>query len=370
MRKTQVVINKKYLIENLNFIKSRSKDAKHIAIVKANAYGHGAVEISNILSQEGIDAFGVAYTEEGAILRKAGLKEPIIILVQQSEEDIPEIVEYNLQPAVSTVPFLKKLNETAKEQNKVIDVHLFIDTGMSRDGITCDEVVDFVAAAKHFHNIKFEGICTHFSAASLDPIITAYQLANFNKAIDRLKAAGTTFNLIHAASSAGLINYPETHFNAVRFGITIFGYPPDEQIDYKFNVKPVLTLKSNISLIRRIKKGDSVSYSRHFIADKDTNIATVPIGYGDGYFRSLTGKANCIIHDKFYPIVGNICMDELMVDIGDDKLQIGDEVILIGKSKSHTITASDLAKSIGTISYEITTLIAPRVPRIYVSGND
>ncbi len=367
MRKTQVIINKTDLINNYSFIKSQTKAKNLIAIVKANAYGHGAIEVSKILSAQGVYAFGVAYTEEAVILRKAGITEPIIILVQQAEEDIHEIVEYDLQPAVSTLDFLENLNIAAKEKSKVIDVHLFIDSGMSRDGIVWEDAVQFVENSKQFENINFEGICTHFASASLDPIFTSYQLDNFNKAVDTLRKAGTKFNLIHSASSASIINYPNTHFNAVRFGIALFGYAPDTQISYKFGVKPILTLKSNITLIRRIKKGDSVSYSRRFIADKDTNIATIPLGYGDGYFRTLTGRAKCIINDKLYPIVGAICMDELMVDLGDDELQIGDEVILIGNSASHSITANDIAESIGTISYEVTTLIAPRVPRVYVS---
>ncbi len=366
MRKTQVIINKTDLINNLNFIKSQTKVNKHIAIVKANAYGHGAVEISKILSQQGIYALGVAYTEEAVILRKAGLKEPIVILVQQAEEDIPDIVEYDLQPAVSTVKFLETLNQVAKANNKVIKVHLFIDTGMSRDGIACEDALDFVSQTISLTNIFYEGICAHFASASLDPFFTQYQLESFNKAIFTLKDNGINFNIIHTASSASVINFPEAHFNAVRFGIALYGYPPDTQIAYKFPVKPVLTLKSNISLIRRINKGDSVSYSRRFIADRDTNIATVPVGYGDGYSRLLTGKAQCIINDKLYPIVGAICMDELMVNLGDDELKIGDEVILIGSSETQSISADDIAESIGTISYEVTTLIAPRVPRIYV----
>lgn len=366
MRKTRVIINKKNLIENFNFIKSQSKVTKHIAIVKANAYGHGAIEIAKTLSQQGIYAFGVAYTEEAVLLRKAGIKEPIIILVQQAEEDIPDIVEYDLQPAISTVKSLQTLNQVARSNNKTIKVHLFIDTGMSRDGISCEEALSFVNQTLPLTNIYYEGICAHFASASLDPIFTRYQLESFNKAIFSLKENGINFNTIHTASSASILNYPETHFNTIRFGIALYGYPPDVQIGYKFNLKPILTLKSNISLIRRINKGDSVSYSRKYIADKDTNIATVPIGYGDGYSRMLTGKAQCIIKDKLYPIVGAICMDELMVNLGDDKLEIGDEVILIGSSENHSITADDLAESIGTISYEITTLIAPRVPRIYV----
>lgn len=366
MRKTKVVINKTDLINNFNFIKSQSNVNKHIAIVKANAYGHGAVEIAKLLSEEGIFAFGVAYTEEAVLLRKAGIKEPIIILVQQAEEDIPDIVEYDLQPAVSTVKLLQTLNQVAKANNRIIKVHLFIDTGMSRDGISCDEALEFVNQTLPLNNIYYEGICAHFASASLDPIFTKYQLESFNKAIYTLKENGINFNTIHTASTASIVNYPEAHFNAVRFGIAIYGYSPDIQINYKFKLKPILSLISNISLIRRIKKGDSVSYSRKFIADRDTNIATVPIGYGDGYSRALSGKANCIIKNKLYPIVGTICMDELMVNLGDDILEIGDEVIFIGESADHSITADNLAESIGTISYEITTLIAPRVPRIYV----
>jgi alanine racemase len=367
MRKTRVVINKSDLLDNFKFIKSQAPGAKIIPVVKANSYGHGSVEVSKILSAAGgVHAFAVAYTEEAVQLRKAGIKEPIIILVQQSEEDIPEIVEYDLQPAVSALSFLKAISRESERVGKSARIHLFIDSGMSRDGVWCEDALDFMLEAKELKNIEYEGMCTHFSSSSLDPKFTQYQLDNFNKAVDTLKSNGFEFKLLHTASSAAIINYPEARFNAVRCGIALYGYPPDDQISYKYNIKPILTLKTNVAMIRRIKKGDSVSYNRLFIADKDTNIATLPLGYGDGYFKSLTSKSECIINDKVYPIVGSICMDEVMVDLGDDDVKIGDEVILIGSSEHHSISASDIAKKINTISYEVTTLIAPRVPRVYV----
>lgn len=366
MRKTRVIINKNNFLHNYNFIKSQVGNTKIIAVVKANAYGHGAIELSKLLSKEGVYAFAVAYVEEAVNLRKAGIKEPIIVLVQQSTEDIPEIVEYDLQPAVGSVEFCAQLSEYSLISNKKTKVHLFVDTGMNRDGVSPNEALQFMNDTKQLTGIEFEGMCTHFASSALDRDYSNFQLTSFSDTLELLKENGFSFNLVHTASSATLINYPSAHFNAVRLGIAMYGYAPDERISFKYNIKPILTLKTNVVLVRRIKQGESVSYNRLFVTDKDTNIVTIPIGYGDGYFKTLSGKAECIINDKKYPIVGAICMDEIMINVGDDDVKIGDEVILIGNSDNHSITAYDLANKIGTIPYEVTTLIAPRVPRVYV----
>jgi alanine racemase len=366
MRKTRVTISKSNFLHNYNFIKSQVGDTKIIAVVKANAYGHGAVELSKILSKEGVYAFAVAYVEEGVNLRKAGITEPILVLVQQSVEDIPEIVEYNLQPATGSVDFCRQLSEYSLISNKKTKVHLFVDTGMNRDGVSPNQALQFMYDTEGMNGVEFEGVCTHFASSALDRDYSNHQLQDFTSTVNLLKEKGFKFPLVHTASSATLINYPAAHFNAVRLGIAMYGYAPDERISFKYNIKPILTLKTSVIIVRRIKQGESVSYNRQYVTDKDTNIVTIPIGYGDGYFKTLSGKAECIINDKKYPIVGAICMDEIMINVGDDDVQVGDEVILIGESKSHTITAYDLANKIGTIPYEVTTLIAPRVPRVYV----
>ncbi len=366
MRKTRVIISKSRFLHNYNFIKSQVGDTKIIAVVKANSYGHGAVELSKLLSKEGVHAFAVAYVEEAVHLRQAGITEPIIVLVQQSVEDIPEIVEYDLQPATGDYDFCQQLSEYSLISNKKTKVHLFVDTGMNRDGVSPDEALQFMKDTKDLAGIEFEGMCTHFASAALDRDYSNHQLESFTSALELLKANGFKFNTVHTASSATLINYSAAHFNAVRLGIAMYGYAPDERISFKYDIKPILTLKTNVIVVRRIKQGESVSYNRQYVTDKDTNIITIPIGYGDGYFKTLSGKAECIINDKKYPIVGAICMDEIMINVGDDDVKIGDEVILIGESKSHSITAYDLANKIGTIPYEVTTLIAPRVPRVYV----
>ncbi len=366
MRKTKVIINKSNLIHNLNFIRSKVEGRKIIGVVKANAYGHGAVEVSKVLIENGVSALAVAYSEEGVILRKAGINVPIIVLVQQPVEDIDDIIAYDLEPAVGSIGFCEVLSDKALKNNKHINVHLFLDTGMNRDGISPHQVLEFMQKTKDLRGIRFEGILTHFSSSVIDGDYSHFQLDSFSSTLRLLLDNGFSFDLIHIASSATMINYREAYYDAVRVGIALYGYAPDERIKYKYDLKPVLSLKSNVVLVRRIKKGDSVSYNRLWVADKDTNIATIPIGYGDGYFKTLSGKTECIINNKKYPIVGAICMDELMVNVGDDEVQVGDECILIGKSESHEITAFDLANKIGTIPYEVTTLIAPRVPRIYI----
>jgi alanine racemase len=366
MRSTVAEISKSNLKENLKFIRSLAPNTAVMAIVKANAYGHGILPVSDLLRSEGVEFLGVAFPEEGIRLRQSGDSGPIVVLVPAMAEEAMLFCEYDLQPAVSNMEFVEAMSKAASKLQVQAKLHLFIETGMNREGIYPEDTLKFLEYAKKLPNIEFIGICTHFATSSGDLEYAKLQLSIFNNLLDKLTSASHSFKYIHTSNSGAIANLPEARFNLVRPGMALYGYPPDKSLFGKFDVKPVLTLKSRVALIRRIKAGDTVGYGREFKASKDTSIATIPIGYGDGYFKTLTHKTQCLIAGKFYNMVGTICMDECMVELGDDDVRIGDEVILIGTQGKHSISAYDLSEKIGTIPYEITTAISARVPRIYV----
>lgn len=366
MRSTVAVIDTNQLRKNVQAIKEKIGTASILAIVKANAYGHGMVECSRVLRQEGIEFLGVAFTDEGVKLRWSGDTQPIVVLVPALPVEAATFCKFNLQPVTSSLEFMNALSTEAVKHNVVIQSHLFIETGMNREGIQPEEALFFMNECSRLPNIEMIGVCTHFATSSTDANFVHRQLDLFNKTVAMLNSEGYYFKYIHASNSGGVINHKEAHFNLVRPGTALYGYTPVKNQINKINIKPILTLKTNVLIARRIKAGETVSYDRLYIAEKSTTIATLPIGYGDGFFRSLTGKAECLIHGKRYRIVGAICMDEVVVDIGDDYVQAGDEVILIGEQDGEAIWADEIAERIGTIHYEITTSIAARVPRVFV----
>ncbi|OGU14647.1 MAG: alanine racemase [Ignavibacteria bacterium GWB2_35_12] len=366
MRSTIAVINKSNLKHNLNRIREIAPNSKVMAIVKANAYGHGIVEISKFLEEFGVDYLGVAFADEGIIIREAGVKVPIVVLVPTFPEEAKKFVDYDLQASVSTYEFVKELSEQAVKAGKKVPVHLCIGTGMNREGIQPGDALHCMEKCKGMSNINFIGVCTHFATSSTDPVFVKRQLRLFTETIETLMQAGYNFPIIHTANSGAIANHPEAHFSIVRPGMSLYGYPPVPELADKLKVKPILMLKTKIVMMRKIRKGESVGYDRLFISPKPTTIATIPVGYGDGYFKTLTGKAQCLINGKKYNIVGTVCMDECMVDVGDDEINVGDEVVLIGNQGDEKITAMEIANKIGTIQYEVLTAISARVPRIYI----
>ncbi|TAL70550.1 MAG: alanine racemase [Bacteroidetes bacterium] len=366
MRSTIAVINLSNLKHNLNRIRELAPNSKVMAIVKANAYGHGIVEISKSLEKFGVDYLGVAFADEGIIIKEAGVNVPVVVLVPTFPDEAKKFVEYDLQASVSTYEFVQELSAEAIKAGKRVPVHLCIGTGMNREGIQPVDTVQCMEKCNGMKNINFVGVCTHFATSSTDPVFVKRQLRLFNDTLDSLKQAGYSFSIIHTANSGAIANHPESHFSIVRPGMSIYGYPPIPELSDKFDVKPILTLKTKVVMMRRIRKGESVGYDRLFISPEPTTIATIPVGYGDGYFKTLTNKSQCLINGKRYNLVGTVCMDECMVDVGDDEINVGDEVVLLGKQGNEEITAFELANKIGTIQYEILTAISARVPRLYI----
>ena len=366
-RPTVAEIDLKALAYNLNGV--RRKIGRRVAVmgvVKANAYGHGIVEVARFLEGEKIDYFGVANPEEGVVLREAGMAAPIHVFTLPSKLQASLFGPYDLEPTVCSQYEATLLNTQAQRAGKTIPLHLKIDTGMNRIGIEWKELSKLLGVLGKLRHLEIKGVYTHFAMADVrDKSFSKLQLAEFHQALEVLHKEGVSTEFIHCAGSAGILDLPESYFSMVRPGIMLYGYYPSCETSESVSLKPVLSLKSRVSLVKWIDPGESVSYGRRHIAKRKTKIATLPLGYADGYMRALTGRSTVLIGNGRFPTAGTICMDQLMVDVGSADVRVGDEAVLIGQQRRERITAWDLAATLGTIPYEICTNISSRVPRIY-----
>lgn len=337
-----------------------------IATVKQSAYGHGLIPIARELSEEGVDFFGVGGIEEAISLREDGFRGSIIILSAILDKFVTYFLQYDLIPTIVDLEFAKKLNVEALRKGRTVSAHVKIDTGMGRLGLYYKKARVFIKKLSKLKNISLEGIYTHFPVADSDPEFTNYQISAFNGFVRELKKEGIFFRFCHCANSLGIINYPKAHFNMVRPGLVLYGVKPSPSLG--LNIKSILSLKSKVIFVKKIDRGMGVSYGRTYIADKSKTIATVAIGYADGYPWSLSNRGKVIINNSFFSIAGRVCMDHIMIDLGDSKdIKIGQEVILIGKAKTARIGAEDLAQWAKTIPYEIISCLSPKIPRVYNS---
>lgn len=370
MRATVATIDLNALRWNLKLVKRKAPGSKILGMVKGNAYGHGLERISKVLQDEGVDMLGVAFADEGVLLRKIGITIPILILTPIEQVEAASVVEHTLTTVVCNIETAATLADVARKTNRMANVHLYIDTGMHRDGVMPEDALHILDALDTMKSLSVSGICTHFATSDeLNNPFIAEQLTEFNRVLDLCEKRGRTFVHIHAANTGAIWQKRDAHFTIVRPGLSLYGYaaPSEEEVQ----LRPVMTLSTRVISRRRIRAGETVSYGRKFMAAADTTILTLPIGYGDGYLRSLTGKTKCLIRGREYPIVGVICMDECMVDIGDADISIGEEVVLLGKqSDEHgnirSIDAEQMAMWAETIPYEITTGVSARVPRRYI----
>ncbi len=336
-------------------------------MVKANAYGHGMLDVSRIIEPH-IDFFGVAVMYEGVALRLARIAKPIVVMMPPDIYDAEKFCECDLQMVACSLQIMRDFDQEAERQGVRLKAHLYIDTGMRRDGIEPCEALSFMKACEEFKNIEVIGICTHFASADdADPSFTQHQLQLFSTCIEDLAAAGYHFRYVHAANSGALFHHAHAHFNVVRVGLSLYGITP-QGVEHSL-LQPVLRLRTRVNALRRIAAGESVSYGRKYRSSKETTIATIPIGYGDGYSRILTQKAECLLHGKRFPVVGAICMDECMIDVGDEVVELGDEVVLLGRQGSEVVSAWELAEHMHTIPYEVTSMITSRVPRVVVDDD-
>ncbi|MFP4368427.1 MAG: alanine racemase [Candidatus Kapaibacterium sp.] len=367
MRSTVAEIDCSKVRHNLRKIKEFTANARVMALIKANAYGHGAHGISKILRKEGVEFLGVAFASEGANLRRTGDKGKLHVVVPGEISDAELLFQYDMSASVASMNVIDEYSRLAGITGKSIKCHLFINTGMNRDGIRPESSLNFLKEASAKAGIEFEGILTHFAAADeAEPDFARKQLALFNQTVYYLKNNGYDFKYIHAANSAGIVNVDGSALNLIRPGISIYGYMPARQLAEKIGLQPVLTLKSKVLAIQALEKGETAGYSFNYIAPRKTRVAIIPYGYGDGYFRAFSNRARCIIDGKSYNVVGTVCMDQTLVDIGDNDILPGTEVYFIGGESDNAVTAYELAEIAGTIPYEITTAISRRVPRCYV----
>ena len=363
-RPTWAEVNLDNLEYNFRRIKRLVKPTTKILVtVKADGYGHGLIPISKRLARCGVDFLGVASIDEGIKLREAGLRLPILILGLILKNDCKILFKYRLTPTVCDKGLAVALNNTARSLAKPIKVHIKVDTGMGRIGVLHHEAKQLIKSISGLKYLAIEGLFTHFALADTDRDFTRHQIDLFDRLIGDLKKEGINIPLIHAANSMGAVGYKMSHFNMVRPGLIIYGLYPKQNLGIK--LKPVLSLKTKIMFIKKLPKGSGVSYGHEYFTDKDTRIAVLPIGYGDGYPRNLSNKGPVLIRGKRFKIAGRICMDQVMVDIGDFPARSGDEVVLIGSQGKNKITAEELAKLSGTISYEIVCGLGSRIPRVY-----
>jgi alanine racemase len=340
-----------------------------LAVVKANAYGHGAVEVTRSLIQLGVSRVAVVSVEEGLTLRQAGINAPIIILGSLFPEQIPAMIAQQLTPVIGDAGLVPALAAAAQATNLSYPVHVNVDTGMGRLGLPPGEVLTLIESPHFRGALQLEGLMTHLADTDGPSTeFTDWQLGIFRQVLGQLEEAGVTIPLIHAANSAAIARYPSAHFSLVRPGIMLYGYHTLPNVVPAPTLKPVLTLTTTIAQMRTLPRGGSVSYNRSFTATRPSRIAVLPIGYADGYSRRLSNRGMVLIQGRRVPIVGLICMDMMMVDVTDlPRASLGEEVVLIGRQGEEAISADELAELAGTIPYEILCGIGPRIPRIYQS---
>ena len=340
-------------------------DTMILGVVKADAYGHGIKEVSKAIVDY-VDYFGVASLDEARVLREIGIKKPILAIGAILPQETEGVLKFNVIQTVSDLEIPRKLSKLATAKNKKIKVHVKIDTGMGRIGFWHEEAAGFIKKIASLKNIIIDGIFTHFPDAEADKVFTHNQIRNFKRLIENLWANDIYIPVKHTANSMALIDFKDSHMNMVRPGLMMYGIYPKQSLMENILLKPALTLKTKITYVKSVPKGRSISYGMTYITEKPTKIATIPVGYGDGYSRHFSNKAHVLIKGVRCPIAGRVCMDMCMVEVGHLKnVKVGEDVILIGSQAGEIIRAEELAKLINTIPYEVLCNIGRRVPRVY-----
>ncbi|MGG5461070.1 alanine racemase [Clostridium sp. B9] len=362
------------IANNMKEIKNLVGDKEIIAVVKANAYGHGALDVAPTLLENGASKLAVAIITEADELRLSGIKAPIMILGYTPLSFAEDLINNKIEQTVYDLEYAKELSHIAVGLKKKAKIHIALDTGMGRIGfLPNEENLEKVLEICKLPGIEVVGLFTHFSTADEEDKTYTYEqfskLKNFNKALEE---NGVHIPLKHASNSGAIIDLPETYLDGVRCGIISYGYYPSEEVK-KENLKllPALTLKTTVAYVKELEKDMYVSYGRTHKTESKSKIATLPIGYADGYSRLLSGKAKVIINGQFANVIGRVCMDQCMIDVTHiDEVKTGDEVILLGEADGLKFDANDMAEIMGTINYEILCMISHRVPRIYKKNNE
>lgn len=375
VKRTWAEISLDAVTHNFNEIKSKLGNSKICCVIKADGYGHGAVQLARIYEQLGADFFAVSNIDEGIELRDSGLTLPILILGYTPVFEAERLAQYDISQAVFSLDYARALSERCRNINVSVNIHIKIDTGMSRIGFMCQEFprddnsIKEICEACALPNLNAEGLFTHFCVSDEceeGRQFTEKQYQNFTHVKNALKDNGLDIKICHCSNSGAIEDYSNTYCDMVRAGIILYGLAPSPKLYGKLDLIPAMTLKTTVAYVKELKKGATVSYGRTFTAPKNMRIATVPIGYADGYVRSNAADGYMLINGQKAKIVGRICMDQTMLDVTDlDYIEQGDEVIVFGTGKCGEPTADSIAKNTDTINYEVVCLVGKRVPRIY-----
>lgn len=337
-----------------------------LAVIKADAYGHGMMEIAKLVEKEKGVRIAVSDVAEGKILRDAGIKGPILLLETSLPAQAPLIIQYNLTPTVCSWPLAQSLNTSARTLKKLYPIHVKVDTGMRRQGVNLDEAYSLISEIFCLKHLRLQGIYTHFPSADNDPDFTQRQMRAFQILIEALDRAGLNIPFVHASNSMGLAGYTTGLFNLFRPGLALYGLYPSLSLKTRIQLKPAMSVVSKIILIKSIAKGDGVSYGHTFTAKTSLQAAVIPIGYNDGYFRAFSNQAYVLVGGRQCPVLGRVTMDQIVVDVSSVKHpDVGMDVVILGRQGKEEITADGLARLAGTINYEIVCSLGGRLPKIF-----
>ena len=376
VKRTWAEISLNAIEHNYNVIRNKvADDTKVCCVIKADGYGHGAVELSQIYEKLGADFFAVSNIDEGIEIR-SGSKLPIVILGYTPVSEAENLAEYDISQAVFSLEYAKELSEKCVEEDCICKMHIKVDSGMSRIGFMCQEFprdeysIEEICEACCLPNLEVEGLFTHFCVSDEDAEgreFTNKQYENFIHVRDSLKKRGVDISVVHCSNSGAIEDYPETCCDMVRAGIILYGLAPSSKLADRLDLVPAMTLKTVVAFVKEVQKGATISYGRTFTADRKMKIATVPIGYADGFIRQNAKDGYMMVNGKKAKIVGRICMDQTMLDVTDiEDVKTGDEVVVFGTGENGEPTADSLAENTGTINYETVCLVGKRVPRIYI----
>ena len=366
MRPCWIEVDLNCLAHNLTQIRKHTGTSKVMAVVKADAYGHGLIETAKLYQKLRVDWLAVALPQEGLEMRKAGITVPILVFGGLLREQIKELIEWNLDLTVSSLENLSWTEEIAQQMDSHARVHLKIDTGMGRIGTSGSETEHFIKKALSCQNLEIIGIYSHLACAD-DPEspMTLEQLKRYESALEYFQKHSTDKPLRHLANSGGILHFPQTHFDLVRPGIILYGVYPDPKSQRLLDLKPALSLKAQVVYSKKVKAGQPISYGATWAPEKDIEVSTIPLGYGDGFRRDLSNRGKILIQEEEKPIVGRVCMDQFMVNTGLQKISVGEEVVILGQQGNQSLSAEIMATELGTIPYEILTGLNHRIPRVY-----
>ena len=373
---TWVEVNLAAIRHNFRVLRRLAGKWKILTVIKADAYGHGMLPVAKVLVKEKVDFIGLSNLTEGIALRKAGIKTPVLLFETTLAEQAKDIVDYCLTPTVCTYELASELNRYAQKRKRavpagrqVVDIHVKVDTGMRRLGVWHEEALGFIRKLSRLRNLRIQGICTHFPSADTDRGFTQKQIQQISTLVGQLKRSGLNIPYVHAANSMGLAalaGYKARVLNLARPGLMLYGLYPHRQLKRKITLRPAMSVHSKIIFLKRIEKGRSISYGRTFIAPRPMTVATLPIGYGDGYLRGLSGKADVLVGGQRCPVLGRVTMDQIVVDVSKVRNpRLGMLVVILGRQGKEEVCAYELAQLAHTINYEIVCSLGGRLPRVY-----